>query len=63
MYFSNKNIFKVLDIDYREYSVMEKDFLDVLDFELVVSEKDFNDCLFGLESFFQENNREIITEA
>jgi predicted transcriptional regulator len=62
-FYSNKNVFGVLGIDHHEFSSLEKDFLDVLDFQIVVSENDYQDCLAGLDSFFQDKNHSIIEEA
>jgi hypothetical protein len=51
-FFSNKNIFDTLGIDFKELNALEKDFLDTLDFDIIVSQEDFKGCLAGLESFF-----------
>jgi len=62
-FFKNKTIYRVLDIDLKELNLLEKDFLEILEFSLAVSSRDYKHCLESLECFFVEKNRHHVQEA
>lgn len=62
-YLTNKNIFRALNLDHLEWNQMERDFLTIMDYAVVITESQYQECLRGVESFFKPQNRHVIRKA
>ena len=62
-YMTNNSIFKALDLDYQEWNQLERDFLTILDYRILITDAQFQECLTGVESFFHPVNRQVICDA
>ena len=62
--FSLKNyqILERLGTNFQDFNAYEKDFLDIIDFSIMVAKNDYEMCINGLDQFFNETNKQLITE-